>query len=73
MSLLSAIGSLSTSSKSPLAPFLCASLCFVSAYLYLLVAGKNIPFWVYVFLAAMVGMGRHDVERVLLSAGLEQA
>ncbi len=30
---------------------------FVSAYLYLLVAGRNIPWWVYGVVAAMVGLG----------------
>lgn len=35
--------------RSPLIPALCASFCFVSAYLYLLIAGKNIPAWVYFF------------------------
>jgi hypothetical protein len=43
--------------RSPVVPALCASFCFISAYLYLLVAGKNIPAWVYLFLAAMVAFG----------------
>ena len=38
-------------------PALCASLCFISAYLYLAVAGKNIPAWVYVLIAGMVLFG----------------
>lgn len=27
---------------------------FISAYLYLIIAGKNIPIWVYVFIGVMV-------------------
>ena len=38
-------------------PAICASFCFISAYLYLAVAGKNIPAWVYVFIAGMVLFG----------------
>ena len=43
--------------KSIVLPLLAASFCFVSAYLYLIIAGKNIPAWVYVFLGAMVIYG----------------
>lgn len=39
------------------APILTASFFFVSAYLYLFIAGKNIPWWVYVVLLAMVVYG----------------
>ena len=35
-------------------PAICASFCVVSAYLYLAVAGKNIPSWVWVFIGGMV-------------------
>ncbi len=38
-------------------PLLLTGLCFVSAYLYLIIAGKNIPIWVYVFVAAMILYG----------------
>ncbi|MBC7555334.1 MAG: hypothetical protein H7195_00010 [Chryseobacterium sp.] len=30
---------------------------FVSAYLYLIIVGKNIPFWVYIFIVIMVIFG----------------
>ncbi len=36
--------------------FLCLFF-FCSAYLYLLVAGRNIPWWVYGLVAAMLGLG----------------
>ncbi len=38
-------------------PALSASFFFVSAYLYLLVAGHNIPLWVYGFIAVMIAYG----------------
>jgi hypothetical protein len=51
-------------------PVLAASLCFVSAYLYLIVAGKNIPLWVYGFLAALIAYGIFStVRKVRKGAG----
>lgn len=44
-------------------PLLCASFCFVSAYLYLLVAGHDIPLWVYGVLAAMIVFGAYSTVR----------
>ena len=38
-------------------PAMCGSFCFVSAYLYLAVAGRNIPSWVWVFLGGMLAFG----------------
>jgi len=43
--------------KSFLIPVLLTGLCFISAYLYLIIVGKNIPAWVYVFIAVMVAYG----------------
>lgn len=53
--------------KSPVLPTLCASFCFVSAYLYLLVAGKDIPYWVYGFVALMIGFGIYSTSRKIRS------
>lgn len=41
--------------KPYLLPLLFTGLCFISSYLYLLIAGKNLPAWVYVFIALMMG------------------
>lgn len=38
-------------------PVLSASFFFVSAYLYLMIAGKNVPFWVYGVVVAMLLYG----------------
>lgn len=38
-------------------PVLLTGLCFISAYLYLIIVGKNIPVWVYIFIGVMVAYG----------------
>lgn len=42
--------------KSIVFPVLLTGFFFVSAYLYLIIVGKNIPVWVYVFICLMVFM-----------------
>jgi hypothetical protein len=49
--------------KSIVVPALTASFFFISAYLYLLVAGRNIPWWVYAMLAVMVIVGAWSTIR----------
>lgn len=43
--------------KSITLPVISAGLFFVSAYIYLFIAGKNIPWWVYALLGAMIVYG----------------
>lgn len=43
--------------KSIVIPALSTGLCFISSYLYLVVAGKNIPGWVYGLIVLMVVYG----------------
>ena len=51
-------------SKRPLiAPLMSTSFFFVSAYIYLLTAGKNIPVWVYVFVVVMLLLGALSTVR----------
>ena len=38
-------------------PVVTSAVLFVAAYLYVLVAGKNLPVWVYVFMAVMLALG----------------
>lgn len=40
-----------------LLPVTFAGLFFISSYLYLIVAGRNIPFWVYLVLGGMILFG----------------
>lgn len=45
-------------SKKPVfIPVMLASFFFVSAYLYLIIVGRNIPAWVYIFILLMVAYG----------------
>ena len=43
--------------KSVVLPLLLTGFFFISAYLYLIIVGKNIPVWVYIFIAALVLYG----------------
>ena len=38
-------------------PLLLTGCCFISAYLYLIIAGENIPVWVYFFIGLMIAYG----------------
>jgi hypothetical protein len=48
-------------------PVLLTGLCFVSAYVYLIIAGKNIPVWVYIFIAVMVLYGAYSTFKKITS------
>lgn len=43
--------------KSTVLPTMAAGFFFVSAYIYLAIAGKNIPIWVWIFLAVLIAYG----------------
>ena len=49
--------------RSVVVPALAAGFWFVSAYLYLIVAGENVPWWVYAFVAALVIGGAWSTVR----------
>lgn len=49
--------------KSIALPVMAAGFFFVSAYLYLFFAGHNIPWWVYVLLAALIIFGAVSTYR----------
>lgn len=56
--------------KSIVIPALSASFFFISAYLYLLIVGRNIPAWVYVVIVAMLAFGLYStVRKVRTKAG----
>lgn len=46
-----------TQKRSITVPALCAGGCFVSAYVYLAIVGRNIPLWVWVFIAVLIAYG----------------
>lgn len=43
--------------KSIVQPTLAAGFCFISAYLYLIIAGQNVPWWVYGVVVALIILG----------------
>ncbi|MEE9431539.1 MAG: hypothetical protein V3V16_10890 [Melioribacteraceae bacterium] len=43
--------------KSILLPMISSGFFFISAYLYLIIAGKNVPIWVYSFIVLLVVFG----------------
>jgi hypothetical protein len=51
--------------KSIVLPSMCAGFCFVAAYLYLAIAGRNIPIWVWIFIAALLVYGAWSTLRDL--------
>lgn len=48
--------------KSITFPVLGMSFCAVSSYIYLLIAGENIPLWVYAVIVAMIGYALYSVK-----------
>lgn len=63
--------------RSVVAPALAAGFFFVSAYLYLIVVGRNVPWWVYAFVAVLVVGGAastvRQVRRKVAAAKAEDA
>lgn len=49
--------------KSIVLPVLAASFFFISSYLYLLIAGRDIPAWVYAFVIGMIVFGAYSTVR----------
>lgn len=46
--------------KSIVVPVLLTGFFFISAYLYLIIVGRNIPAWVYIFIGLMVAYGAYS-------------
>jgi len=53
--------------KSIVLPALSATFFFVSAYLYLIIAGRNVPIWVYAVVVAMVLTGAYSTIKKVRS------
>ena len=49
--------------KSATLPILSAGFFFVSAYLYLLIAGRNIPIWVYALIVTLLAYGAYSTVK----------
>ena len=53
--------------KPVILPLLSTSFFFVSSYLYLVIAGRNVPFWVYLFIVGIVGLGAYSTYKKVLN------
>jgi hypothetical protein len=49
--------------RSAALPAAAAGLCFISSYLYLLVAGRNVPWWVYAVIAVVVILSAYSTVK----------
>lgn len=49
--------------KSIILPSFSALFFFISAYLYLIIAGQNVPWWVYAIVILMVAYGAYSTFR----------
>ncbi len=49
--------------KSFVLPLLLTGFFFISAYLYLIIVGKNIPVWVYIFIGILVLYGVYTIVK----------
>ncbi len=47
-------------------PLLLTGLCFISAYLYMIIEGKNIPVWVYAFIGVMIVYGFYSIVKKII-------
>lgn len=51
-------------------PLLASGFFFISAYLYLLIAGENIPWWVYAIVVGMIALGTYStVQKIQKQIG----
>jgi len=55
--------------KSVVLPVLSSGLCFISAYLYLIFAGRNISVWVYFVIACLIVYGTYSTIQKIRSKG----
>ncbi len=54
-------------------PLLLTGLCFISAYLYLIIVGQNIPVWVYAFIGLMILYGVYSIyKKIEKSKNIEE-
>ncbi len=53
--------------KSIALPAIAALFFFVSAYIYLIFAGKNVPFWVYTVVILLIAFGAYSTIKKILT------
>ncbi len=53
--------------RSIMPPVFAACCCAISAYVYLMIAGENLPFWVYVVIAGLILAGIYSTLKKVRS------
>jgi hypothetical protein len=51
--------------RSPFLPVVATSMCVLSAYIYLFIAGENLPLWVYALVAALIGYSAYSTVQTV--------
>ena len=51
--------------RSPFLPVLATSLCVLSAYIYLFIAGENLPLWVYALVVGLIGYSAYSTVKTV--------
>jgi hypothetical protein len=51
--------------RSPSLPVVATSLCVLSAYIYLFIAGENLPLWVYALAVGLLGYSAYSTIRTV--------
>lgn len=59
--------------RSPFLPVLATSLCVLSAYIYLFIAGENLPLWVYALVVALVGYSAYSTVQTVRARTEDEA
>lgn len=58
--------------KSIVLPALLSVFFFISAYLYLIIVGKNVPIWVYLVIVMLIVMGAYSTFKKIKSKITEE-
>lgn len=51
--------------RSPFLPILATSLCVLSAYIYLFIAGEHLPYWVYALVIGLIGYSAYSTVQTV--------
>ena len=57
--------------RSPFLPVLATSLCVLSAYIYLFIAGENLPLWVYALVIGLIGYSAYSTVQTVRKKAVE--
>jgi hypothetical protein len=57
--------------RSPFLPVVATSLCVLSAYIYLFIAGENLPLWVYALVIGLIGYSAYSTVQTVRKKAAE--